>query len=213
MVAGLKPQHSTPKRAQGAIAAVIACVLLSALAYRAGGTNWAAGVGSAIAIAFWLWSARRSYREQAQDLGVRLVVDRVGELSDEERPRLSIRRLRVANGGSRPIQQVELTLAKCGPAPAWFEPVRLQRMQGGAHPFNLPPHSEVYVDFVALPQGHPEFIVIHDSSRHGGLPNGIAIQPLELTVRVTAHDLPSVSFVFELSRRTTGELDLVAKSN
>ncbi|HEY0469606.1 MAG TPA: hypothetical protein VGC79_35695, partial [Polyangiaceae bacterium] len=201
----MKP-HSTSTRALNAAAAVTGLVLIMALAYRLAGTNVAAGVGTALAIGLWLWSARRSYRQQARDLGRRLIVDRVGELADEERPRLSLRRLRIANGGGRPIQQVEVTLVKCGPAPAWFEPVRLQRLQGGPHPFDLPAAAEVYVELVALPQGHPEFIIVHDSSKHGGLPNGIAIQPLELTVRVTAHDLPSVSFVFEVSRSATGEL-------
>jgi len=183
-----------------------------ALAQRAGGTNWAAGVGTALAIGWWLWSARRSNREQGPDIGPRLIVDRVGELADEQRPRLSFGRIRVANAGTRAIHYVEVTLVKCGPAPAWFEPVRLQRMQGGAHPFDLPPRSEVYLDFVALPQGHPEFIIVHDSGKHGGLPNGIAIQPSELTVQVTASGLPSVSFVFMVSRSATGELQVVEKT-
>ncbi len=70
----------------------------------------------------------------------------------------------------------------------------------------------MYIDLVALPQGHPEFIIVYDSAVHGGLPNGIAIQPLELTVQVTANALPSEAFVFELSRTATGELKLVAKA-
>ena len=186
--------------------------LVVLLAYRGGGANWAAGVGTAGGIALWLWSARRSYREQGQDVGPRLIVDRAGEWADEERARLSMRRIRVANAGGRALHHVEVTLVKCGPAPAWFEPVRLQRRQGGAHPFDLQAGSEVYVDFVALPQGHPEFIVVHDSSRHAGLPNGIAIQPLELTVRVSASGLPSVSIVFEVSRSATGELKVLEKT-
>jgi hypothetical protein len=211
MVHRLKPQ-SKRNWPLGAAVALTGLVLITALVYRLGGTNWAASVATTLAIAGWLWSARRSYREQARDPSHRLIVDRAGDLADEERPRLSLRRIRVANGGNRLIQQVEVTLAKCRPAPAWFEPVRLQRTQGGPHPFDLPAAAEVYVDFVALPQAHPDFIIVHDSSRHGGLPNGIAIQPLELTIRVTAHELPSVSFVFELSRAATGELELVAKT-
>jgi hypothetical protein len=183
-----------------------------ALAYRALGTNWAAGLGTAAAIGFWLLSARRSYREQGQGVAPRLLVDRTGVLADEERPRLSLRRIRVANAGHQPIHHVEGTLVKCGPAPAWFEPVRLQRMQGGPHPFDLPAQSEVYLDFVALPQGHPELIVVHDSAKHGGLPNGIAIQPLELTVRITASGQPTVSIVFEASRGATGELQVSEKA-
>ena len=185
--------------------------LLVALTYQLGGTNWAAGVGTGAGIGLWLWSARRSYREQGLDVGPKLVVDRSGELANEERPRLSLRRIRVANAGNRAIAYVEVRLIKCGPAPAWFEPLRLQRMQGGAHPFDLPPRSEVYIDFVALPQGHPEFVIVHDSSKHGGLPNGIAIQPLELTVQVTASGLPSVSFVFSVSRSPAGELEVAPK--
>jgi hypothetical protein len=211
MVPRLKIQSTTKPPVRLALGLVL-LALIVALAYRASGTNTAAGVGSALAIAWWLWSARRSYREQGQVIGPRLVVDRGGELADEERPRLSFRRLRVANASSRAIQHVEVRLIKCGPAPAWFEPVRLQRTQGGAHPFDLPPHSEVYVDFVTLPQAHPEFIVVHDSAKHGGLPNGIAIQPLELTVEVTASGLPSVSFVFGISRSATGELEVVEKT-
>jgi len=211
MVGALKTD-SAPKRAARVALLLIVSALVVALAYRGGGTNWAAGVATALAIGLWLWSARRSYQEHAKDVGPRLIVDRVGELANEERPRLSFRRLRVANAGTRTIHQVELTLAQCGPAPAWFEPVRLQRMQGGAHPFDLPPRSEVYVDFVTLPQGHPEFILVHDSSKHGGLPNGIAIQALELTVQVAAHGLPTVSFVFAVSRSVTGVLEVVAKA-
>ncbi len=108
--------------------------LIVALVYRAGGTNWAAGVGTAVAVSLWLWSARRSYRKHAQDVGARLIVDRVGELADEERPRSSYRRIRVANSGNRAILQVEVTLAQCEPAPAWFEPVRLQRMHADRTP-------------------------------------------------------------------------------
>jgi len=204
---------ATSKRAYGIGIAIVLLGLLVALAYRRGGTNWAAGVGTAGAIALWLWSARRSYREQGQDVGPRLIVDRLGEFADEERARLSLRRLRVANSGGRAIHHVEVALVKCGPAPTWFEPVRLQRMLGGPHPFDLPPRSEVYVDFVALPQGHPDFIVVHDSSKHGGLPNGIGIRPLELTVRVTASELPSVSLLFAVSRSATGELELVQKTH
>lgn len=84
-------------------------------------------------------------------------------------------------------------------------------MHGGAHPFSLAPGAVVYVDLVALPQGHPEFIIVHDSSVHGGVPNGIAIQPLELTVQVKAYALPGVSLVFELSRNSLGELELTRK--
>ena len=190
---------------------IVLSAVIVALAYRAWGTNWAAGSATAIGMALWLWSARRSYRGQGEDAGPRLVVDRGGELADEERPRLSLRRIRVANTGGAAIHYVEVTLAKCGPAPAWFEPVRLQRMQGGAHPFDLPPHSEVFIELVALPQGHPEFVIVHDSSKHGGLPNGIAIQPLELTVHVTASGLPSVSFVLDVSRSATGVLEVATK--
>ena len=85
-------------------------------------------------------------------------------------------------------------------------------MHGGAHPFTLEPGREVYIDFVALPQGHPDFILVHDSAVHGGLPNGIPIQPLELSVQVTAHALPTVSLVYELSRSALGELELVSKA-
>jgi len=192
-------------------AVLLLLTLLVALTYQLGGTNWAAAVGASVGTGIWLWSARRSYREQGLDVGGKLVVDRSGELANEERPRLSLRRIRVANAGNRAIAYVEVKLIKCGPAPAWFEPLRLQRMQGGAHPFDLPPRSEVYIDFVALPQGHPEFVIVHDSSKHGGLPNGIAIQPLELTVQVTASGLTSVSFVFSVTRSPTGELEVALK--
>ncbi|MEI9950509.1 MAG: hypothetical protein WDO74_16375 [Pseudomonadota bacterium] len=200
------------KRKPGAALLLVPLALIVALAYRAGGTNWAAGLGTAGVVSLWLWSARRSYREQAHDAHPQLVVDRVGELADEEQPRASYRRIRVANTGGRPIHRIEVTLVKCRPAPAWFQPVRLQRLHGGPHPFALPPRSEVYVELVALPQGHPEFIIAYDSSAHSGLPNGIAIQPLELTVQVTAHALPSVSIVFEVSRSALGELELVSKT-
>ena len=187
-------------------------VLAVAVAYVTRGTNWAAAIFAAGGMGLWLWSARRSYRAKGPDIGPRLVVDREGELCTEELPRLSYRRIRVANTGSRPIDQIEVTLSKCRPAPGWFEPVRLQRMRGGAHPFSLAPGGEVYIDLVALPQGHPEFVIVHDSSAHGGLPNGIAIQPLELTVQVKAHALPDVTLTFELSRSSLGELDLASKS-
>jgi len=176
-----------------------------------GGINWAAGVFTAVGMALWLWSARRSNRERGPDVGPRLVVDRTGDLANQELPRLSYRRIRLANTGSRPIDQVEVKLVKCRPAPSWFQPLRLQRMHGGPHPFTLAPGSEVYVDLVALPQGHPDFVIVHDSAAHGGVPNGIAIQRLELTVQVTAYSLPSVSLVLELSRSALGELQLAEK--
>jgi hypothetical protein len=198
------------KRARGTPLALLSLALIVALAYRAGGTNWAAGVGTAAGVSLWLWSARRSYRGRAEGVAARLVVDRAGEFADEERPGSSYRRLRVANTGRQTIRQVEVTLAQCRPAPAWFQPVRLQRMHGGPHPFDLPPQSEVYVDLIALPKGHPEFIIVYDSAVHGGLPNGIAIQPLELTVHVTANELPSGAFVCQVSRTASGELKLVA---
>lgn len=200
------------KSLSGTPIALVLLALLVALAYFVRGINWAASVFTVVGSGLWLWSARRSNRERGPDIGPRLVVDRVGELCNQELPRLSFRRLRVANTGSRAIDRVEVTLSKCRPAPAWFQPVRLQRMQGGAHPFSLEPSAEVYIDLVALPQGHPDFIFVHDSSVHGGLPNGIAVQPLELTVQVTAHAQPGVSLVFELSRSPLGELELVAKS-
>lgn len=204
-----------PSPSQSAIFAAIAlAVLLSvtAAAYYLRGTNWAAGVFAAVGMGLWLWSARRSNRLRGPDVGPRLIVDRTGDRANEEQPRLSLRRIRVENGGTRPLDQVEVRLSKCRPAPAWFQPIRLQRMHGGPHPFSLAPGSEVYVDFVALPQAHPEFIIVHDSAAHGGLPNGIAIQPLELTIQVTAHALPSVSLVYELSRNALGELDLRPKA-
>ncbi|HEX2673312.1 MAG TPA: hypothetical protein VHM25_20665 [Polyangiaceae bacterium] len=204
--------RSASKSKAGTAIALGVLGLAVGLAYMAGGVNWAASVFTAVGSGLWLWSARRSNRERGPDVGPRLVVDRGGALCDQELPRLSVRRIRVANTGSRPIDQVEVTLSKCRPAPGWFQPVRLQRMHGGPHPFSLESGSEVYVDLVALPQGHPEFILIHDSSVHGGLPNGIPIQPLELTVQVTAHALPSVSLVFELSRNALGELELVGKT-
>ena len=208
----MKTQSTSKRTLRAALVVVVFVPAIVALTYRGWGTNWAAGVGTVLLVSFWLWSARRSYREQGADVGPQLVVDRAGELSNEERPRLSIRRIRVANTGGRALHYVEVTLVKCGPAPAWFEPVRLQRLQGGPHPFDLPAHSELFVDLVALPQGHPEFVIVHDSSKHGGLPNGIAAQTLELSVRVTAHGLASVSLVFVASRSATGELELVEKT-
>jgi|SRR6187402_3465951 len=209
MVGGLTTQ-STANRALTALLLLALWVLIVVLTYRASGTNWAAGVGTALAVSVWLWSARRSYREQAQDVGPRLIVDRVGEHADKEASRLSLRRIRVANTGGRTLRRVEVTLVECSPTPTWFEPVRLQRMHGGAHPFDLPPRSEVYIELVALPHGHPEFILVHDSSVHGGLPNGIGLQPVTLTVRVTAQDLPRLSFGFEVSRSAAGRLELLA---
>jgi len=210
MVSGLKTQ-SASNRVGSAALLLVFLALVVALAQRLGGTNWAAGVGTAVAVSIWLWSARRSYRAQTSE-GPRLIVDRVGEHADEEASRLSLRRIRVANTGGREIRQVEVTLTECSPTPTWFEPVRLQRRQGGAHPFDLPPRSEVYIELVALPHGYPEFILVHDSSKHGGLPNGLGLQPLALTVRVTAHELPGASFRFEVSRNAAGKLELVAKA-
>ena len=210
MVGRLQPRSSS-KSVPGTAIALGLLALAVGLAYIAGGINWAASVFTAVGSGLWLWSARRSNRARGPDIGPRLLVDRVGELCDQELPRLSVRRIRVANTGSRPIDQVEVTLSKCRPAPGWFQPVRLQRLRGGPHPFSLEPGREVYIDLVALPQGHPDFIIVHDSSVHGGLPNGIAIQPLELSVQVTAHALPSVSLVFELSRNALGELELISK--
>jgi len=185
---------------------------LVGLGYRIGGINWGASVFAVVGCGWWLWSARRSYRERGPDLGPRLVVDRGGAECDEEQPRLSLRRIRIANTGSRPIDRIEVTLDKCRPAPIWFQPVRLQRTRGGPHPFSLEPGGEVYVDLVALPQGHPDFIIVHDSSVHAGLPNGIPVQPLELTVHVSAHALAAVSLVLEVSRSPLGDLSLVAKA-
>jgi len=207
----LKPA-SASKTAPGPTIGLLVLVLAVVVAYVARGTNWAAGVFAAGGMGLWLWSARRSYRARGPDVGPRLVVDREGELCAEELPRLSYRRIRVANAGSRPIDRVEVTLSKCRPAPGWFQPVRLQRRHGGPHPFTLMPGAEVYIDLVALPQGHPEFIIVHDSSVHGGLPNGIPIQPVELTIQVKAHELPSVTLVFELSRSSLGELELVSRA-
>jgi|GEM_PF-1199653 len=211
MVGRLKARSSSKSNPITALALGVLALTVG-LAYMVGGVNWAASAFTVVGSGLWLWSARRSNRERGPDIGPRLVVDRVGELCDQELPRLSVRRIRVANTGSRPIDQIEVTLTKCRPAPGWFQPVRLQRMHGGAHPFTLEPGREVYIDFVALPQGHPDFILVHDSSVHGGLPNGLTIQPLELTVQVTAHALPSVSLVFELSRSALGELELVSKA-
>jgi hypothetical protein len=213
MVVAVKTQSST-KPAQRPAAVIVPVLAISAalalLAYRAGGTNWAAGVATAAAIGLWLWSARRSYREPGSGL-IRLLVDRVGEPADEEAPRVSHRRIRIANAGNRPIQQIEVRLAECTPTPAWFVPVRLQRLRGGAHPFDLSPRTEVHIDLLALPHGHPEIILVHDSSVHGGLPNGIGLGPLELTVQVTARGLPSASFRFAASRTAAGKLELVEK--
>jgi hypothetical protein len=163
-------------------------------------------------VSVWLWSARRSYREQAQGGGPQLLVDRVGEHADEQAARFSLRRIRIANTGGRVIRHIEVRVTECSPTPTWFESVRLQRMHGGAHPFDLPPRSEVYIDLVSLPHGHPEFILVHDSSVHGGLPNGIGLQPVALTVRVSAHDLPRMSFRFEVFRNAAGKLELVAST-
>jgi hypothetical protein len=211
MVGRLKPRSSS-KLKPGTAIALGALGLAVGLAYMMGGVNWAASVFTGVGSGLWLWSARRSNRERGPDIGPRLVVDRGGELCDQELPRLSVRRVRVANTGSRPIDQIEVTLSKCRPAPSWFQPFRLQRMHGGPHPFSLEPGRELYIDLVALPQGHPEFILAPDSSVHGGLPNGVAIQALELTVQVTAHELPTVALVFELSRNALGELELVSKA-
>jgi hypothetical protein len=202
------PSKSTP----GAAIALAVLALSSVAAYFAAGINWAAGVFTGVGMSLWLWSARRSNRDRGPDIGPRLAVDRAGVLANEQLPRLSYRRIRVANTGTRPLDQVEVKLSKCRPAPGWFQPVRLQRSQGGAHPFTLLPGHEVYIDLLALPQGHPEFIIVHDSSAHGGLPNGIAIQPLELTVQVTAHAQPSVSLVFDVSRSPLGELEVREKA-
>lgn len=210
MVGRLTSPSST--KSPGTALALGVLALTVGLAYMAGGINWAASAFTVVGSGLWLWAARRSNLQRGPDVGPRLVVDRAGELCDQELPRLSFRRLRVANAGGRPIDRVEVKLTKCRPAPAWFQPVRLQRMHGGPHPFNLERGSEVYIDLVALPQGHPDFIVVHDSSVHGGLPNGIAAQPLELTVQVTAHALPTVSLVFELSRSALGELVLISKA-
>jgi hypothetical protein len=203
-----RPRSKSPAR----VIVLLSFLLAVVLAYFAGGINWAASAFTVIGSALWLWSARRSNRERGPDIGPRLVVDRAGEPCNQDLPRLSLRRVRVANTGSRPIDQIEVTLSKCRPAPAWLEPVRLQRTHGGAHPFSLEPGREVFVDLVALPQGHPDFIIVHDSSVHGGLPNGIAVQPLELTVRVTAHELPTVWLLFEVSRSALGELQLLPKA-
>src|SRR6478609_7655904 len=162
MISGLQPDSSS-KSPPVVRLALVALALVVALGYWARGINWAASIFTVGGIALWLWSARRSYRAQEATVGTRLIVDRTGELADEQRPRLSFRRIRVANAGTRALHQVEVTLQKCRPAPAWFEPVRLQRLQGGPHPFTLPAQSEVYIELAALPQGHPEFVIVHDS--------------------------------------------------
>jgi len=211
MVTGLKPPSSSKSQPTLRVAAaLVAVVLLTALAYFAGGTNWAAGAFTVAGVGLWLWSARRNYRAQGSEYGPRLVVDRVGELANEEQPRTSHRRLRVANTGNVPLRNVEVMLIGCSPTPLWFQPVRLQRTHGGAHPFDLWPQTEVYIDLIALPHGHPDFILVHDSAVHGGLPNSLAIQALELTVQVTAEAWPSASFRFQASRSSTGKLDLIA---
>lgn len=191
--------------------AIAALVLIVALTYMVRGTNWAAGVGTVLGIGLWLWSARRSYREQAPEGGGQLIVDRAGDAANEERPRSSYRRLRVANAGGRPLDQVEVTLIACKPTPPWFQPLRLQRMHGGPHPFHLPPRGEVYIDLIALPHGHADFLLVPDSSRHGDVPNGIAVQPLELTVQVRALGLPKATFVFDVSRNASGALEVSAR--
>jgi hypothetical protein len=207
------PSTSTAKSASLTAIALAALALTATIFYFARGINWAAGAFTALGMAFWLWSARRSNRRRGPDIGARLTVDRAGQRANEELPRLSCRRIRVANTGTRAIDQVEVKLIKCRPAPTWFQPLRLQRMHGGAHPFSLAPGSEVYVELVALPQGHPDFIIVHDGAAHAGLPNGIAVQPLELTVQVTAHALPSLSLVLDLSRTALGELELVERAH
>ncbi|HET7540428.1 MAG TPA: hypothetical protein VFK05_11175 [Polyangiaceae bacterium] len=215
IIGSLPPQSSSNSSHSNSASVTRALLLALALAvglgYWAGGINWAAGIFTVGGMALWLWSARKSYREQGPTGGARLIIDRTGELANEQRSRLSYRRIRVANAGSRALHQVEVTLQKCRPAPAWFEPVRLQRLHGGPHPFSLPPQSEVYIELAALPQGHPEFVIVHDSAAHGGLPNGIAIKTYELTVQVTAQGLPRVSLVFELVRSELGELELNQK--
>ena len=212
MIAGLEPRSHSDSPSPIRVA-LLGLALVVVLAYWARGINWAASVFAAGGIGLWLWSARKSYREQEPNVGSRLIVDRAGEFANEQRPRQSFRRIRVANAGSRAIQRVEVTLQKCRPTPTWFEPVRLQRLHGGPHPFTLPPQSEAYIELVALPQGHSEFIIVHDSAAHGGLPNGIEMQAYELTVRVTAQGLPPVSLVLELSRSALGELELTDKKS
>ena len=209
MVRGLKP-HSNSKHPLAVAAALGAVALITGLAYLAGGTNCAAVAFTVVGIGLWLWSARRSYRTQGSERESRLVVDRVGALADEEQPRTSHRRIRVANVGGRSLHYVEVKLIGCSPTPLWFQPVRLQRTHGGPHPFDLAPQSEVYIDLIALPHGHPDFILVQDSATHGGLPNSLPIQALDLTVQVTAEALPTASFRFRASRSSTGKLELVA---
>jgi len=206
MLQSLKTQR-TSTRAITELA-LAALVLIVALTYMIRGANWAAGVGTVLGIGLWLWSARRGYREQAPGGGGRLSVDRSGDAANEERPRSSYRRIRVANAGGRPLDQVEVTLAACKPTPPWFQPLRLQRMHGGAHPFHLPPRGEVYVDLIALPHGHPDFILVPDSSVHGDVPNGIPVQALELTVQVSALGVPRATVVFDVSRNASGALEV-----
>src|SRR4051794_14003325 len=86
---GALKTDSASKRAGRAGVVLLVSALVVALAYRGGGTNWAAGVATAVAIGLWLRSARRSYQEREAEGGPRLIVDRGGELADEERPRLS----------------------------------------------------------------------------------------------------------------------------
>lgn len=192
------------------VGALSLLALVVVLTQRMFGTNWAAGIGTVLAVGAWLWSARRDYREEGPHLESRLIVDRVGDQADEEQPRTSIRRIRVANAGTRPLRQVQVTLIGCVPTPLWFQPVRLQRMHGGPHPFDLPPRSEVYIDLVALPHGHPEFILVHDNAAHGGVPSSVPIQPLELSVEVSAESGSRASFQCQVARGSTGKLEVMS---
>src|SRR3954466_10118908 len=116
------PVTNSKHRKLRVAAALPVLLLIVALAYWAGGTNWAAAVFAVGGIGLWLWSARRSYRAGGPGQAPRLVVDRVGELANEEQPRASYRRIRVANAGTFPLRQVEVTLIGCSPTPLWFQP-------------------------------------------------------------------------------------------
>ena len=179
------------------------------VAYRIGGVNWAVTVGTVLGVSTWLWSARKTFREQAANARAELTVDRQGVSADQDLERLSYRRIRVKNTGNRPLAQIEVKLVECPQHQAQFYPVRLQRMHGGAHPFDLAPGQEVYIELVALPLGHGEFVIGHDSSSHAGFPNGIPVQPLQLFVRVSARDVKPASHRFDVLKTAVGELTVV----
>jgi hypothetical protein len=118
-------------------------------------------------------------------------------------PDYQLCRVRVSNGGSATVQDVQVMMRSFTPQGATFLPVRMQRMHstttGYPHPFALDSGAEAYIDVVQWRPSLNLFALCYDSQQ---LPNGVGVgsYEIELTVSATNLALVPATFVAELDQ-------------